>query len=210
MRMEMLQTGTAGQTCKSEDVTVCIQHNTTYHTAYARYVKMLMPQTQGHSMDEPIRQAGPQDAEALATIICQSFSDVAVRFGLTPANCPTHPSSCTPAWVHSDLAKGKQYFLLEINSQPAGCISVACPRPPTGEIGRLAVLPQLRHCGYGDRLLNHALQTLHDQGMSRAELAIIADHTDLQAWYERRGFTVTATKHFPHLPFAVTFMAATA
>lgn len=160
-------------------------------------------------MHESIRQAGSDDAVTLANVIRQSFQDVAARFALTSANCPTHPSNCTPDWIRTAFSKSKRYFLLEVDNQPAGCIAVASATSPAGQIERLAVPPQVRRRGYGDRLLQHAIQTLRDLGMSRAELSIIADHADLQAWYERRGFAVTAIRQFPQLPFAVAFMAAT-
>jgi GNAT superfamily N-acetyltransferase len=157
-------------------------------------------------MNAAIRPASGQDVEVLSNLISRSFRNVAERFGLTPANCPRHPSNCTPAWIAYDLAAGKQYLLLEIAQAPAGCVAIKRSDARTGKIERLAVLPEHRLAGCGRLLLDRALQTLRDMGLARAELAIIADHTDLRDWYVRRGFLPTGTKRFDHLPFAVSFM----
>lgn len=158
-------------------------------------------------MQQTIRSVASQDAAILAALIRRSFRGVAERFGLTPDNCPTHPSNCTEDWIATDLSKGKQYFFLEIGRRPAGCVAITNGEAGTGTIGRLAVLPEARRHGCGTLLLEHALQTLRSMGLARAELAIIAQHSDLCDWYVRRGFAVTGTREFPHLPFAVAFLS---
>jgi GNAT superfamily N-acetyltransferase len=157
-------------------------------------------------MNATIRPASGQEADVLSDLIRRSFRDVAERFGLTPANCPRHPSNCTPAWIVADLAAGRQYLLLAIAQTLTGCVAVKRGDARTGKIERLAVLPEHRHAGFGYLLLDHALRALRNMGLVRAELAIISDHTELRDWYVRRGFVPTDTRRFDHLPFAVTFM----
>lgn len=41
-----------------------------------------------------IREADIADITLLSSIIRNSYQTVAVRFGLTPENCPKHPSNC--------------------------------------------------------------------------------------------------------------------
>lgn len=158
-------------------------------------------------MDRTIRTATANEADVLAALIRRSFRGVAERFRLTPDNCPRHPSNCTAEWITRDLIQGKQYFVLEIGPNPAGCVAIRRSDDRAGEIERLAVLPEFRRGGCGNQLLEHALQVLRDLGLTRAELAIIASHTDLRDWYIRRGFASTGTKEFPHLPFVVEFLA---
>lgn len=61
-------------------------------------------------MDNPnlynIRKAGQDDIPSLTQIIRHAYKDVAQQFGLTPQNCPKHPSNCTDKWVQSDLDRG--------------------------------------------------------------------------------------------------------
>ena len=155
-----------------------------------------------------IRDATNRDITLLATLIRDSFRDVAVRFGLTPENCPTHPSNCTQAWIDKAMAKGIPYYVLDEDGTPAGCVAMERASPDVCYLERLAVLPQCRGRGLGTALVNHVLSEARQRGMGRVEIAIIAEHTDLRDWYGRRGFAVKETKRFNHLPFAVTFMAA--
>lgn len=46
------------------------------------------------------------DAAILTGLIRNSYRDVAQRFGLTPQNCPKHPSNCTDDWIRNDFARG--------------------------------------------------------------------------------------------------------
>lgn len=153
-----------------------------------------------------IREATKEDAPLLATLIRDSFRDVAVRSGLTPENCPTHPSNCADAWVESALAKGIRYFILEVEGVPAGCVALERANSDVCYLERLAVLPQYRQRSRGQSLVNHAIQEAKRMGARRVEIAIIAEHTELKDWYGRRGFAVRETRRFTHLPFAVTFM----
>jgi ribosomal protein S18 acetylase RimI-like enzyme len=68
------------------------------------------------------------------------------------------------------------------------------------------VLPPYRNQGYGRALVEHSLAQAGRQGNKRVEIAIIAQHTNLQSWYEQLGFTATHTKSYNHLPFDVTFL----
>ncbi len=155
-----------------------------------------------------IRDAISQDDELLARIIRESFRDVAERFGLTPENCPTHPSNCTPQWIASEMAKGVAYYVVEEGGTPCGCVALERAGPEVCYLERLAVLPSHRRSGYGTALVHHVLEEARRVGAGRLEFAIIARQSGLRDWYERLGFAVKNTKSFSHLPFDVTFMFA--
>jgi len=53
-----------------------------------------------------IRKANPFDVSLLSGLIRDSFYDVAERFGITPENCPKHPSNCTDKWIERDFRRG--------------------------------------------------------------------------------------------------------
>ena len=154
-----------------------------------------------------IRNATPSDVPALVDLIRKSFADVAVRFDLTPENCPKHPSNCAPLWIESALEKGVHYFLMQLDGVPAGCVAVEAGAPGVCYIERLAVLPECRRRGLGRTLVDRALSCAKALGAGRVEIGIIAAQTDLKEWYRRIGFTETRTAVFPHLPFEVCFMA---
>ena len=44
-------------------------------------------------------------------------------------------------------------------------------------------------------------------GVTRVEIGIISEDTQLKDWYRQFGFVQTGTKAFDHLPFVVAFMA---
>jgi N-acetylglutamate synthase-like GNAT family acetyltransferase len=166
---------------------------------------------QAPASDPRIVPAQPTDADRLARLIRTSFATVARRFDLTRENCPKHPSNCTSAWVQRDFERGVRYWLATIQDTdaPVGCAALeyAAGRDNVGYLERLAVLPQHRRCGLGDRLMQHILDVAAEEALKEIGVGIIAEQQDLRAWYRQRGFTDTGTRRFPHLPFTVAFMA---
>lgn len=153
-----------------------------------------------------IRQAGDGDVRLLATIIRDSFQDIAERFGLTPVNCPTHPSNCTDDWIRADMDRGVLFYLLELSGSPLGCVAMETADPGLCYLMRLAVLPGHRHRGFGGQLVAHVLQKARGLGMGRVGIGIIHEQEDLKAWYRGLGFNETGTRRYLHLPFTVGFM----
>jgi GNAT superfamily N-acetyltransferase len=153
-----------------------------------------------------IHEAGEADVPVLARLIRDAFRDVAVRFALTPENCPKHPSNCTDAWIETDLARGVRYFMLSQAGEPVGCAGLERPNPSVCYLTRLSVLPARRRRGFGRALAEHVLTLARNGGAEKAGIGIIADQTDLARWYSGLGFVDTGTKRFEHLPFVVRFM----
>ena len=154
-----------------------------------------------------IRDASSSDIPLLTTLIRNSFRDVADRLNLTPENCPTHPSNCTTEWIESALKKGIQYYILERKSVPCGCVALEQAQPDVFYLERLSVLPQLRRNGFGELLVNHALNEAKKLGARRVEIGIISNQTGLEEWYKKLGFSTKKESRFEHLPFMVTFMS---
>jgi N-acetylglutamate synthase-like GNAT family acetyltransferase len=157
-------------------------------------------------MSIEIREAIEKDIPLLAFLIRNSFRDVADRFELNPENSPSHPSNCTDEWIKTALAKGVQYFILERNLRPRGCVALEQAGDEVCYMERLAVLPEYRNMGFGSLLVRHALREARDRGAGRVEIGIIAAHIELKDWYERLGFHLRNTAEFDHLPFEVAFM----
>lgn len=158
-------------------------------------------------MNHSIREAVSSDVPALTEIIRNSFRDVAVRFGLTEANCPKHPSNCREQWIVSALEKGVRCFVLESDGVPCGCVALERPRPEVCYLERLAVLPEYRRMGLGRALAEYAVTKAGEAGAVRVEIGVIAGQEELKEWYRRLGFVETGRASFPHLPFEVAFMA---
>jgi len=154
-----------------------------------------------------IRTAGSADIKQLAAIIQASHADVAHRFKLTPANCPKHPSNCTPAWIESDLTRGVRYFVAELGGQPVGCVALEKADPQMAYLERLSVLPAHRCRGIGQRLVECVFRETANLGVPSIGIGIIAEFNELKAWYQKRGFRAGETQTFDHLPFKVLLMA---
>jgi N-acetylglutamate synthase-like GNAT family acetyltransferase len=153
-----------------------------------------------------IRKANSADIALLSSIIRKSFRDVAVKFGLTPENCPKHPSNCTDDWITNDFARGVIYYLLELNGLPVGCVAIEKATNDLCYLERLAVLPEKRCKGFGNQLAHQVLDTARAWGTKSISIGIIAEQTDLKMWYQKIGFKEGETKEFSHLPFCVCFM----
>jgi len=157
-------------------------------------------------MDPVIRDATVEDVLCLTELIRESFADVALRLGLSPENCPTHPSNCQPEWVRADFARSNRYWIVEQDGQPCGCVALEQKGPDEFRLRRLAVLPACRRRGLGAALVRHALAEAAKRGARTVELGTLADDKELQQWYSKLGFAYKNTARFEHLPFAVAFM----
>ena len=153
-----------------------------------------------------IKTAGAGDVGILSGLVRDSYRNVAVRFGLTPDNCPKHPSNCTDDWIQSDFKRGVSFYLLEHNGRPIGCAALEVPEPGLGYLERLAVLPANRKNGFGRLLVDHVLEQAANSAVKKISIGIIAGQTELKRWYQKIGFVETDTRQFEHLPFSVTFM----
>jgi diamine N-acetyltransferase len=154
-----------------------------------------------------IRRCTQEDTGVLVETIRESFRDVAQRFGLTEENAPRHPSNCTAEWIQQDMRRGVIYFILENDNIVSGCVALEVASSDVCYLERLGVLPnQRRHC-FGKALVSHVLSEAKLLGALHVDIGIIAEDTELKAWYKRLGFIETETKGFPHLPFRVTFMS---
>ena len=153
-----------------------------------------------------IKNADLEDVTILCGLVRKSYRSVAQRFGLTPENCPKHPSNCTDDWIRNDLDRGVSFYLMEHNGLPAGCAALEIPEPELGYLERLAVLPSSRHRGLGRRLVDHVFLQAQNAGVHNISIGIIAAQTDLKNWYQKIGFVEGDTREFTHLPFSVTFM----
>jgi N-acetylglutamate synthase-like GNAT family acetyltransferase len=155
-----------------------------------------------------IRDANEADIDTLVSLLRNSFSDVAERFGLTIENCPKNLAFCTQERIKSDFERGLRYFILDKEGQPCGCVAIEKANSEVCYLQRLAVLPQYRRKGYGKALVNHIFDQAVKNSAKKVEIGIISEDTKLTNWYKKFGFVQKGTKKFDHLPFIVAFMSA--
>jgi predicted acetyltransferase len=155
-----------------------------------------------------VRESRVDEIPLLVRLIRESFREVAERFALTSANCPSHPSFVTQSNVREGFEKGGKFWIVEEDAEPCGCVGLVPGHSGVHSLVRLAVLPAHRRRGLGGWLVQRVLQEARRLKLPKVELGIIAAQTELQRLYERHGFRVTQTRRFEHLPFDVTLMVA--
>lgn len=153
-----------------------------------------------------IRSVSMDELERCAQVIREAFGTVAKDFGLTPQNCPTNGAFIQPERLIADLQKGNLMYGLFAAGEMAGFMQLETGREGAVILEKLAVLPELRHNGYGKALLEYAKKKVGELGASRLLAAIIEENAVLKQWYLSSGFIHTGTKVFEHLPFTVGFL----
>ena len=91
-----------------------------------------------------IRDAKEADVGILATLLRESFRDVAERFELTVENWPKNLAFCTDQRIKGDIDRGMGYYILEQDDRPCGCAALEKASPDVRYLERLAVLPEHR------------------------------------------------------------------
>jgi len=151
--------------------------------------------------DPIIREVNKNDLDECLEVIHQSFSTVAEQFGLTRENCPKHTSFIPIYFLETQMNWGWHMFALCSGEKIVGYMSLSKEDDNTFELHNLAVLPELRHNGYGKMLLDYAKDKVKSLGGSKIKIGIIEESTVLKNWYIANGFVHTGTKKFDHLPF---------
>jgi ribosomal protein S18 acetylase RimI-like enzyme len=155
-----------------------------------------------------IREVTLSEAPAVASLVRSAFASIASRFALTADNCPSHPSLCQQSWIERDLRRGAQFYLCLEHDEPVGCYGLVQSRDDAVRMEKLAVLPQNQCAGIGTALLEDAKVRAQNGGSTMMEVSVLHDNAELVAWYTRRGFTLSGTARYPHLPFMVGFLFA--
>jgi N-acetylglutamate synthase-like GNAT family acetyltransferase len=153
-----------------------------------------------------IRDSTGNDISLLTKLIRQSFKDVAERFNLTAHNAPNHPSNCTEEWIIKAIQNGNNYYILEHQNIPCGCVALEQANSEVCYLERLGILPNYRNKGFGKALVNHIIQKARNRNAKRVEIGIIAENIELKNWYKKQGFIERSTMKYKHLPFEVLFL----
>jgi ribosomal protein S18 acetylase RimI-like enzyme len=159
-------------------------------------------------MSQPVIKeiSDPAGIRTSAVIIKESFQTVALEFGLTQSNCPSHPSNITFEQLQEVKKKGLNFFGLYLNEKQVGFVAVEPAKDDISHFEKLAVLPEYRRHGYGAELVKFSLDLALKNGGKKVAIGIIDEHTVLKKWYQGLGFSESGTQKFSHLPFTVRFL----
>jgi ribosomal protein S18 acetylase RimI-like enzyme len=109
----------------------------------------------------------------------------------------------TDAAAVADIVSSSQSVMLvdvDAGGAVVGCCQLDHYADGVAYFGMFAVRPGMQGAGIGRRLLTQAEDHARQQfGATRMEMTVIAQRTDLIAWYERRGYRpVGETRPFPY------------
>jgi ribosomal protein S18 acetylase RimI-like enzyme len=161
-----------------------------------------------HTPAVTIHEVDGDGADELASLVRKCYADVAIRFALTAGNCPTHPSLCKEEWIRADLAGGTRFFASRCDEDAVGCYGLVPTAHHACRVVKLGVRPEWRGKGIGTMLLDDARGRARRDGLDMVEVGVLYDNQDLVAWYRKRGFELSGTARYPHLPFTVGFLFA--
>ncbi len=155
-----------------------------------------------------IRAIKEEHIAEVVAVIRASFLTVAKEFGFTEENCPGFTAFAT------DEHRIRYHLLLEqrpaygyfADDKLVGYFSLTKPENNECEISNLCVLPDYRHKGIGEELLQYALKRAGELGCVKMNIGYVAENTQLREWYESFGFVHIGAKKFERFPFTCGYM----
>jgi ribosomal protein S18 acetylase RimI-like enzyme len=143
------------------------------------------------------------------SLLRAAFGTVAEEFGLTEANAPTNAAFTTIDNLQKHLQNGMTLYGMLSDSNLVGCVAVKKSKADglVFYIERLAVAPEQRHHGYGDKLLAFAMEKIHERGGTTASIGLMDNNAKLKEWYLSKGFVQHDCRRIGSLPFKVCFMS---
>lgn len=148
------------------------------------------------------------DIPECVKLICKSFSAVADEFGFTIENAPRFTAFATTeerlAWQLNE--EHRPMYVFYDNGMIVGYYSLSLKDNNECELNNLCVLPEYRHRGIGEALLNHAFSIAKKLGCSKINIGIVEENKLLREWYELFGFVYTGEQKFDFFPFSCGYM----
>lgn len=131
-----------------------------------------------------MRRAGPADLAALVALQAEAYAGNRAILGGTPAPL---------TWDYAAVLAASEVWFAEEDGVPQGAL-VLDLREDDLYIASIAVLPEARRRGIGDRLLAFAEDRARQAGHPALRLVANALMTVNVGWYSRRGFHIERTE----------------
>lgn len=145
---------------------------------------------------EAIRPAAEHDVPALVDLARGSHTDS--RFYADPGFPEELCSRLYGTWIEKSFrGYAKSVLVADRSGKPAGYITCNWS-DGAGSIGLLAVAPWAQGQGVGSALVNAALRTFRDNGVSRASVITQGRNIPAQRLYQRCGFLTRVMQIWLH------------
>ena len=141
--------------------------------------------TPGESVAVTIREVSGDELSAVLAVLKTAYAEY--EGVLDP------PSGVTRETVQSlsEQMESADLVAAEVEGTLAGCVLYRA-EPDQIYLGRLAVLPEFRGRGIGAALVRFVEQRAGELGMKRVRLGVRIVLRELQSWYQRQGYVITA------------------
>ncbi|QMW23340.1 GNAT family N-acetyltransferase [Sandaracinobacteroides saxicola] len=148
----------------------------------------------------PIRPATPADLPALDALIHRAYRGDSARQGWTHEADLLDGQRTDPETLAAALATPTETILLaDTAGHLQGCVQVSDKGNGLAYLGLLTVDPTHQAAGLGRTLIAAAEAHARGLGATAMEMTVIAQRSDLIAYYQRRGYALTGeTRPFPH------------
>jgi GNAT superfamily N-acetyltransferase len=137
-----------------------------------------------------IRVAGPDDADALASLVNTAYEVEQFFVDGDRTNADD---------IRAEMAHGTFLAAVSPDGHLDGCVYVST-REATGYFGMLAVAPRAQRRGLGRRLIAAAEDRLRAAHRGVVFILVVNLREDLIAFYERLGYTPAGREPYVHRP----------
>jgi ribosomal protein S18 acetylase RimI-like enzyme len=141
-------------------------------------------------------------------LLRKAFGTVAKDFGLSEENASTNAAFTTLDNLQTHMRNGMILYGMFKGPSLVGCVATkkAKDRGTVYYIERLAILPEVRHRGYGGQLLSFAIDRIRAGGGTTVSIGLMDNNERLKQWYISKGFVQHDRRRIAHLPFKVCYM----
>ena len=155
-----------------------------------------------------IRKVEQEDIKRCVEVIRKSFGTVADEFGFTMENASRFTAFATTEerinWHLNGVCRPMYAYWEE--GVIIGYYSLLIQDNNECELNNVCVLPEYRHKGVGDKLLEHAFVIAKGLGCTKMNIGIVEENEILKKWYASYGFVHTGTQKYDFFPFTCGYM----
>lgn len=146
--------------------------------------------------DLTLREASPDEAEAIASLVNDAYGRTDAADGWTSEDGILAGPRIEPAGVEALTGReGSRLLAAERDGRLVGCVHLKARGGDAAELGLLAVRPALQGEGLGRELLAAAEAFAREAlGAERIVMRVLSVREELVAWYERRGYAHTGDR----------------
>lgn len=141
-------------------------------------------------------------------VLRDSFATVAEEYNLTRDNTPSNAAFIEYADLLKLKENGVNMFGAYMDEVQIGFFAIEKNEHERDlyYLGKLGVIPDQRHKGFGRQMLEFVFNEIRQAGQGRISIGIINENLVLKNWYIKFGFAPTTVKNYPQLPFEVCMM----